>query len=212
MSVWSSLHTLHTTYVLCIAISFLNSNLIFMQLCVVCIAMCYLFNNLLYMQPSFLHSPLFFMWPCVLCIVIHSSHVELWSSHITCTHHLLSSLHMFHFGMSIFVSFVGMFFLFYLLDFVFFFNSMNFFNLWFFNCFLFWLFIVLLSSVCNCLELAMDTKELLVTLGMIVLLIETLQHVSKEDNSSSRIFLSTFSNEKKILIFFLWLLFCIFYD
>lgn len=88
MSVWSSLRTLHTTYVLCIAISFLNSSLIFMQLCVVCITICCLCNNLLYIQPSFLHSPLFFMWSCVHCIVIHSSQLELWSSHITCTHHL----------------------------------------------------------------------------------------------------------------------------
>lgn len=87
------------------------------------------------------------------------------------------------------------------LDFVFFFNCMNFFNILFFNCFLFRLFIVLLSSVCNCLELAMDTKELLVALGMIVLLLDTLQHVWKEDNSSSTIFLSTFNNERKILIF-----------
>jgi hypothetical protein len=49
----------------------------------------------------------------------------------------------------------------------------------------------------------MDTKELLVALGMIVLLVETLEHVWKEDNSFSTIFLSTFSNERKILIFLL---------
>jgi len=63
------------------------------------------------MQPFFCIVLCFFMWPCVLCIVIHSSRVELWSSHITCTYHLLSFLHVFHLGMSIFLSFVGMFFL-----------------------------------------------------------------------------------------------------
>ncbi len=148
MNVWSSLHTLHTTYVLCIAISFLNSSLIFMQLCIVCIAICSLCNNLLYMQPSLLHSPLFFMWPCVLCIVIHSSHVELWSSHITCTHHLLSSLRMLHLGMSIFLSFVGMFFLFYLLDFVFFLIA--------------WTFLIFYFSISSCFDCSLSFYQVFV--------------------------------------------------
>jgi hypothetical protein len=157
--VWSSLHTLHTTYVLCITISFLNSSLIFMQLCVVCIAVCSLFNNLHYIQPFFCIVLCFHVTMCSL----HSNPL-LTSGIMVFTHYLhswsfvlLARIPFRYVHLSFFcwhvLSLLSSWFC------VFIFYCMNFFNVWFFSWFLFWLFIVLLSSVCNCLELAMDTKE-----------------------------------------------------